>query len=283
MTSPNAARLALTAVLAVSAVAHANTPPSKAQCLDAHEQGQALRAEGKLLEARTHLLLCAHEACPGLVNKDCGRHVSELAKLMPSFRAELRAPDGSTVKGATVIIDGQIVPEGAGQSIERDPGTHRVRLVAPDGRATETSIELMQGQRDVAVVLELPRPVAPAAPEPEPEPEPVTSSSTINPLVYVLGGVAVVGLGGFVGFGLSGSSKEADLDACKPNCASDDVDSMRSSYLLADISLGIALAAGGAAAYFYFSRPKSSTQEQVGFLRASPRPGGAQLTLGATF
>ena len=56
--------------------------------------------------------------------------------------------------------------------------------------------------------------------------------------------MAVVGLGSFAVFALSGKSKEDDLAGkCSPNCSDDEVGSVKSSYLIADVSLGVAAVA----------------------------------------
>jgi hypothetical protein len=102
-------------------------------------------------------------------------------------------------------------------------------------------------------------------------------------IVWALGGVAVVGLAGFVGFGISGRSQQSDLDDCKPNCSQGDVDDMKRTYLFADIALGVAAIAGGAAAYFYFTDQKKTETEGGAFVSVRPAPRGASLAAGLSF
>jgi hypothetical protein len=69
--------------------------------------------------------------------------------------------------------------------------------------------------------------------------------------VWVLAGVGVVALGSFGYFGISGHARASDLkDGCgqTKTCDPADVDSARSKYLVADVSLGIGVVALGAAA-----------------------------------
>jgi hypothetical protein len=103
----------------------------------------------------------------------------------------------------------------------------------------------------------------------------------------VLGGVGVLGLASFAFFGLSGSSKQSDLDSrnCKPNCPQDDVDTIKRNYLIADISLGVGAASLVAASVFYFTRsssqePGPSNSVSVG---VAPTTGGGFATLGGRF
>jgi hypothetical protein len=70
---------------------------------------------------------------------------------------------------------------------------------------------------------------------------------------YVLGGVGVVALGSFAAFALSGKSAESAMDGCKPACTQAQADKMRLRYLLADVSLGVGVAALGVGGYLYFS------------------------------
>ena len=45
----------------------------KEQCVAASEQAQTLKDEGKLRAARSQLLACARDVCPGIVRKDCDK------------------------------------------------------------------------------------------------------------------------------------------------------------------------------------------------------------------
>ncbi len=186
---------------------------------------------------------------------------------------------GKSASSIRVSIDGAPAEQASG-AIELEPGEHLLRAETSDGRSVEKRVTLKEGQRDEKITLDVPAAERPAPAEPPPAPAP--APSRISPAVWVLGGVAVVGLGGFVGFGLSGKSQESDLDACKPDCTRDDVDAMRRSYLFADISLGVALVAGGLGAYLYVSGNKKQ-QEQGVFVRAVPERQGMGARVGASF
>jgi hypothetical protein len=73
--------------------------------------------------------------------------------------------------------------------------------------------------------------------------------------------VGVAGIVGFVALGAMGRSKESELNgSCGPTqtCAQSDVDSIKTKYLLADVSLGLGIAGLGAGvALFFLSQPKS--------------------------
>jgi hypothetical protein len=71
----------------------------------------------------------------------------------------------------------------------------------------------------------------------------------------------VAGIAGFVILGAMGRSKQSDLDgSCgrTHSCAQSDVDSIKTKYLLADVSLGLGIAGLGAGvALFFLSQPKT--------------------------
>ncbi len=260
--------------------AHGAEAPSKDQCFDAHERGQASRKAGKIREAQEHFSVCGHDKCPKLVREDCRSLAEGIKDAVPRLTLKAKDESGNFVSDVRVTINGQPAPptEPDG-SILVDVGEVSVRLESADGRHVEKKLNLAEGQK-LEWIGELP---ARESDQPAPAPTPKTEEgSSVSPFVYVLGGVAVVGVGGFAAFGLSGRGKQNDMDSCKPDCSRDDVDSMRTSYLLADISLGVAVVAGGAAAYLYFSGNKKG-QESVSYLSASPTPRGGQLSFGGTF
>ena len=253
--------------------------PSKDQCFDAHERGQASRKDGKIREAKEHFAVCGHDKCPKLVREDCRSLAEAIKDAVPRLTLKAKDESGNFVSDLRVTINGQPAPPAEPDgSILMDVGEVTVRLESGDGRHVEKKLTLAEGQK-LEWIGELPPP-EPA--KPTPAPPPPAESSSVRPFVYVLGGVAIVGVGGFAAFGLSGRSKQSDMDSCKPDCSRDDVDSMRTSYLLADISLGVAVVAGGAAAYLYFSGNKKG-QESVSYLSASPTPRGGKLNFGGTF
>lgn len=267
----------LTVVLCSGASAQ-DKAPSKPECFDAHERAQVSQKGEKLRAAKQSYGVCAHTACPKLVRAECEAELTRLAKAIPSV-VIATFDRGKPSSGLEVTID-SAPAEATSGSVELDPGEHLFRAATSDGRSVEKRVTLSAGQRDVEVRLEVPAPTAPTAPV-EPAPAPAAQRK-LSPVIWVLGGVAVVGLGGFVGFGLSGRSQESDLDACKPSCRSSDVDSMRRSYLFADLSLGVALVAAGVGGYLYV-KDKKRPAEQGMFVGAAADRHGMGARVGASF
>jgi hypothetical protein len=88
-------------------------------------------------------------------------------------------------------------------------------------------------------------------------------------------------LGSFAFFALTGKSDENDLrDSCSPNCPESDVDSVRTKYLVADISLGVGIASLGAATWLFVTsrnerRESAHRTPPVLGLALQPTRGGA--------
>ena len=81
----------------------------------------------------------------------------------------------------------------------------------------------------------------------------------------MLGGVAVAGLGSFGYFSLTGKSKQSDLeDSCAPRCSDEDYDNMQRNFVIADVSLGVALIAGGVATWLVLDGSKE--EKRVGIV-----------------
>jgi hypothetical protein len=238
------------ALVAASAAARASELDA---CLEAHVRGQVQRREGRLLAAHESFAKCARDQCPEAVRSDCASGLSELARAIPTVRITVRGSEGEEVDDFALVVDEKSI-EAPGDLLELDPGEHELVFSTPDGRVVRRTIVLRPGETGYPVVVELPERQTDAARQ--------GASGGVPVAAWVLGGVAVIGLAGFVGFGLAGQSTEE----CEGSCSEEEIDRLRTQYLLADISLGIALASGGAAAYVYFSRPESAASPQQGAL-----------------
>src|SRR5262249_29602713 len=146
------------------------TPPATADdlqsCFSAHEQAQRLRRVGKLAETRAQLEACTRTPCPEPVRQDCTTWLDDLAAAQPTLVVVARDPGSSTPRTTVrVPADGVRVAERlTGHASDADPGEHRVRLEAPDGRVVEQKIFVSEGEKARRVELTLP------APPPPPEP-----------------------------------------------------------------------------------------------------------------
>ena len=247
-----------------------STNPSKADCAQAFEDAQRLRNASRYLDARREVLQCANPSCGVVLSEECGKIYSELQDITPSVVFAARDAAGDEIASASAEIDddaGALALDG--KPIPIDPGSHTFRFHA-DGFAPQSqSLVIRAGEklRPITVVLQ---PIS-TKPSATPTPASVAPSPRDTPRasvplgVYVLGGVAAVGVGGFVGFRWSGSRDFEELArTCKPDCSSSSVDGVRQKYLLSTISLALGGAAAVAAVTWYIAaKPSSSANDSA--------------------
>jgi hypothetical protein len=261
--------------LAVAHAAHAEEPnPSERQaCVSAHETAQKSKNAGQLRAARTALTECARETCPRLISADCTQWIAELERLLPSVVVSARDAEGRDLTQVRVLVDGVVLTERLdGKALSVDPGEHRFRFEAPELKPIERKIVISEGERSRSVPVIFARASSTAVRRSPPRDqrdnraERPKSAGSPSPLAYVLAGVGVVGVASFAYFGLRGRDKREELDSaeCKPSCPSSEVDEARRDFLIADISLGVALVSFGIGGYLFLSPPSDGATQSSG-------------------
>jgi hypothetical protein len=220
-----------------------------ASCADAHLAGQITRSEGRLLQAREHFTLCGAESCPSVLRSECGQLLEEVSRELPALMVVAKDEAGGDVLDYQVFIDGVATPNSSmGKPL--DPGTHALRVTAPGFESVELSFSLRVGEQRRRLDVRLRR-------------EGVVEQRPVWPL-FVFGGVAAVGVSTFVVAGLDARSSERELETCSPNCAQDRVDSVETKYIVANVGLGVglaALASGGV--WWWLTADREPQQAQV--------------------
>lgn len=256
--------------LTYAAPAHADR---QAQCIEEFERAQRTRKRGRLLDSRREFRLCAAETCPAMVRKDCTDALASLGTTIPSLRPRLEDANGNELRGFTLELDGAQIAVGP-EPIEVDPGEHRLVFSLRD-RTVSKRIEVRAGELALPVVERLE--VRPAQSERADAADP----SAIPTLAWVFSGVALAGTAGFVGFGLAGRSTQS----CKGSCSDDEIDTLHRQYLLADVSLGVAVVSGGLATWLFLSTPEKRAERGSvrPWLGVAPSPHGGAVWGGARF
>jgi hypothetical protein len=222
----------------------------KAVCFTSYVEAQRAREGVHLCEAASELTRCGSSVCPGAVRDDCVRWYSEVQAATASLVVSFTDAEGKDRSDTALGVDGEVRETSLdGRGLAVDPGAHRLVITTPRGEAYSTRVLVREGERDRRVTVQAPPRFAPAAQSPRPVP----------PLAWTLGGVGLAGLATWGGFGLAAlyahPGLETTLPACKPSCASSDVSTVHTRFVVADVAAGIGLLSLDGAAFVFFTRP----------------------------
>lgn len=280
------------AALVAAGGAQAQPNATTKACVDAYGAAQEHRKSNDLLNARASLLTCAARTCPAVVQGDCTTWLAQVVEAIPSIVLDATL-DGEHVSDVSVSMDGvALVPELDGKPIEINPGLHKFTFERKGLDPIEKKMIIAQRYKSllVSAAWRSPPPPSPPVTFAPNGASAASDSETGRPvpaLTYVLGGVAVAGLGTFAVLGLTGTSTQHDLESsCSPHCSSADVDSLKTRFIAADIAAGVgALSAAGAVVVF-LTRPERPAHpraaESLG-IRPLAGGGGAAITYAGTF
>ena len=257
----------------------------KRECIEASTAGQTNRDAGAMLKARANFVTCASDACPSVVRSSCSKWLSDLEPQIPSV--VIRAADAANVDitDGAATIDGAAVPLD-GKPLLLDPGTHSIVVEAPSGVHLEKKVLLATGERSRLIELR----AAPPPPRPEPpagvlgQPPPVSDAGRSSVGPWLLGGTSLVALGSFTYFAISAKNELNRLQAsCSPACAPGSDEAGRRDALIADISLGVSVAALAGALTWALLDGRAAPQERSARLSVVPTPHGGFANFGAAF
>jgi hypothetical protein len=295
------------AAVGVTLAEGAHAQGDKEACIRSYEQAQRFRKVTKLVEARSELLVC-QEACPSALKADCAQWLDDNDKRVPTLIVDAQDASGHSLSAVRVVADEQLLALHVDdRPIPIDPGEHQLRFESESGPAVVQRIVVREGEKGRRIAVRFEK-VVPAPPAPQAEsvvpvapahasapPPPPTTESKAPPWfarvpvgTYVGAGVGVLGAIGFAVFGIQRANVESGLEPCKPNCPTSQVDHANGSlFVLTDVSLGLAIAGFGTAAYFYIARrepdAKTSVAAPATTVGIAPTPGGAQASLAGAF
>jgi hypothetical protein len=248
-------------------------------CLSTPVQAQTAQRAGKLVEARRLYESCARNVCPPEIVSDCSRWFSEVEAATPSVVLAARDPQHGDLLDARVSIDGAEAAPVTARAVALDPGAHHLVFQRPGAPDVAVDVVLREGEKNRAVSATFG-----GSPASSTSPPPADDSSQHRPvplIVWIAGGVGVMGMASFATFGALGVSERAGAH-CDTGCGASDKSSVDSKYLIANVSLGVGLVGLGVATWMYLARP-STEPAKTAVVDMRPTPGGAVATFGGTF
>jgi hypothetical protein len=290
-------------------------------CASSYERGQELRQASKLRRAREVLIGCSRAACGDFVQRECSKWITQIDGETPSVVLLAKDEVGVAVLDVEVTMDGELLTSRLdGRAVQVDPGMHDFTFKTGSGAMVERRVAITLGERNRVVSVDLPasaaRASAPAAktetrdakaaPSPPAEPAaaprlqlktsppddlpptPSPSEHGGSALPYVVGGVGVLGVGGYaLLYAMAKSENNALLDQCWPTCSDGRLNRVRNLYLGADISLGVGVAALGTATYLFFQsnsgREKPAGQAASYVVDVAPSRAGVYASVSGVF
>jgi hypothetical protein len=274
----------LFAGLGTTSIADAR-PKAKSTCATAFEQAQEKQQRGRLVEARGRLIGCLQRACGPIVQRECMAFLEQVRHELPSVVLSLTDRSGNVLNDVSVEVDGALLVNRLdGRAVDVDPGAHTFVFVTLDGRKFEQRTTILQGLAMQQVAVRMPG-SSETSPETinEENPKkklrhahaakrkgdadsesPPVKSNNPSLLPYVLGGVGLLGVGGFVALGTLRNSAESELHSCAPSCGAARVDRVRSLAIAANASLAIGGAALATSLLLFLRRSAIETPNPLG-------------------
>jgi hypothetical protein len=264
-------------------------PSPGAQCAAAYEQAQTDKLAGRYVSATAAALACSQIECNQAIVRECLQLYEKLEQETPSFVFAARKGEGGELVDVRVEMDGKVIGEQiTGRPFPVDPGPHEFVFSHPQRGRLQTNATARVGVRAHVVEVTFadpnakpvvaPAPVAPVAPvAPQPEPK-----RGVPVLSFVLGGVGIAALGSFTYFRLTAVSDYNDYNStCAPTCNPDDVDKVRTKFLISNVSLGVGIASlAGAGLVYAFGRGGGDKRVEASI---APQAGGAMAGVRTRF
>jgi len=247
----------LAVALVVEAPIHASPgAPDKAECASTYEAGQLERRDRRLRAARKDLLTCASTSCPTGMQRECAAWLEEVDGALPTVVVRARLPDGRDALDVRVLVDGEeLATRLDGSALVVDPGERHFRFEHPPLAPVERTLVVHEGDKLVRIDVAL-RGAAVSPPETQGPPWAAIG----------LGGVGVAAVATFAVLGATGVSRYHDLEAaCAPRCNERDTSALGTRFLVADIALGIGIAALGGAVVLWVTRRPAAKRPATAF------------------
>jgi hypothetical protein len=253
------------AILAASeALAESESPPQQVDCVQAFENGQRLRKDGKLKAATEALISCSQPTCPAFIAKECTGLYTEAQTSLPSVALGANDEQGQPLTDVAVYLDGELLTKRLdGRAVNVDPGLHEFRFEYEKKPPVLIKSLVAEGEKNKSVnaTFQDPNPgkkeqLKATAVTTTPIQSPEAKAASLPVVPFVVGGVGIVALAGGIILRLVADNDYDQLNGtCRPNCSDSQVSSVDRKYTISTISMaagGVAIA-GAAAGLLYFA------------------------------
>jgi hypothetical protein len=250
-------------------------------CINAHAAGQRELKSGRFKAATELFTSCATSpSCPDAIRVECVEFRQAVEKSIPTVVFSVIDERGNDVPNVRVYAAKELIAARLdGRAVALDPGKYELRFVLADGAVINNEVVVREGEKNRVITVHTgPQdgtlgPLAPpsntlstraAVPVAELTSSPDASQRRLPIAFWVSAGVGTVALGSWSTFALLGHHRQTELNECSPHCETSrhsDFNAMRRDYLIADLSLGVAVASAGLAAWFYFSGATPAVSE----------------------
>lgn len=237
----------------------------KQVCINAASQGQSLRDDHRLIEARDQFRVCAREVCPGILQHDCVAWLDGVEKALPTIVLSAKDGTGHEVFDVSVSMDGApLATQLDGRALPVNPGVHAFRFSRGDGTSSTQTVLVKEGGKAQTVAASLgerAQPLASAAPQGSTSP-PLDghtggfwNGTRVGAIVVGAGGLVALGVGGLLG--LDAKSKDTTAAGEPGTARQTDSQSAVSEGNVASVVVGVGAALAVTGVVLWLVAPKA--------------------------
>ncbi len=213
--SPIMRRTALAAFLIGITQATSAWADPKKECIDAADQGQSARDDGKYRAARAAFVTCARDVCPRPVAASCTKWAREVEEAMPTIVLSARDASGNDVSSVRVTEGSATLATVLdGKPLEVDPGTHTLHFERQGSEPVDQSVVIKAGEKLRAITVTL-HPTEASTKVAETKPEEPKSSGGNGAKTATTVVLGVIAVGGFASAIAMGFASQGDADSAQ--------------------------------------------------------------------
>jgi hypothetical protein len=234
-------------LLALALFASPARADERRACVEAADTGQTLRDQGKLVEARESFLTCARDVCPAIVAKQCATWLNDVDREIATVTFRATDPSGKELVDVPVSIDGTLrLPSLDGRAIRINPGVHQITFSHAGDADVEQQVVVHAGERARLVEVRIgPRSLGSPLSSASHDGESPSKSGFRFPLFAAVS--LGVGAASFLTMGVLVGTTASDVDhlraTCAGSCSSSEVDSANTRIVVANVMMGVGIAA----------------------------------------